>query len=64
MVSFPKNHANTKKFFAKLSSNKKKLFKNFLKLHPKITKSTFLGEKNLVFVHFYNIRKNINKHTQ
>ena len=57
MVSFPKNHANTKKFFAKLSSNKKKLFKNFLKLHPKITKSTFFGEKNLVFVHFYNIRK-------
>ena len=29
MVSFPKNHANTKKLNAKLSSNKKKCLKKF-----------------------------------
>ena len=40
MVSFPKNHANTKKLNAKLTSYEKKIFKKVLKLHPKITKST------------------------
>ena len=29
MVSFPKNHANTKKLNAKMSSNKKNIVKSF-----------------------------------
>ena len=39
MAFFPRNHANTEKFNAKMSSNKK-ILKKVLKLHPKITKST------------------------
>ena len=66
MVSFPKNHANTKKLNAKLSSNKK-ILKKVLKLHPKITKSTEsvhifrnynvrLLEKRKMYCHYTHMR--------
>ena len=59
MVSFPKNHADTKKLNGKLSSNKKRILKKVLKLHPKIFAEYFfrnynvrLLEKWKIFCHY------------